>query len=410
MYHYHYALCGAFDRHNYGDILFPLLHAHFLRQQLGNDVDIGYYAVKAADLTSVGGVASESMETLYRRIRQLPQAQRVIFCGGDVLSADWVTMVGQHLSNDLLCQGLALGRRVLGFRRTNKWLRRLYQQSGKYPYVMDPAEGMAGIHYTGVGGSGFNPERNPGHLHEVGELLTYSDTLSMRDQPAVDQFRDIGITPTLVPDTALIMSDAYSAATLSRLTWQDEMEVCHGFAADNYIVFQAARTYLANRRQSVSRQLAILHANTGLSILLLPIGRATGHSDAQALEALYTELKRQGVPCALQNSPHVLHIMASLALSRGYIGTSLHGAISAYAFGHKVCGIATKRVKKLHSYLITWLQTEDGVSVADMNFLESFTRLIAPGIELAGKAGLAEQKAQVYAEMQRYLPEGFDAA
>lgn len=408
MSQHHYALCGAFDRHNYGDILFPLLHDHVIRERLGAHADVGYYAVKAADLTDVGGVAADSMQALYGRIAQAPERHQVIFCGGDILSADWVTMLGHHLPSDLMCRALAASRRVLGFQRANAWLRHVYRQPSDFPYVMDPGQQVAGIHYTGVGASGFNAAANAGHLRAVAALLEEADTLSVRDQAAVELFASVGVSARLVPDTALVMSDIYPSESLAQLAWRDRIDSRHGFDIDNYVVFQAARAYLVNEHDNVARQLADLHTRTGLSILLLPIGRATGHSDAQVLNALFSRLIEQGIPCAFQHSPHVLHIMASLAFSNGYIGTSLHGAISTYAFGHKVCGIATQRVKKLHAFLDTWLKPVDAVSVADTDFLQPFTQLVASGTTLAGTEALAAQKATVYADMRRYLPEAID--
>ncbi|WP_404298478.1 polysaccharide pyruvyl transferase family protein [Halomonas sp.] len=400
-----YALCGAFDRHNYGDILFPLLHGHVIRQNLGGQAEIRYYSVKEADLSEFGGVKADSMKSLYLRIHKEPERHHVIFCGGDVLSADWVTMLGHHLPSDFLCRTLAAGRRLLGSKLANHWLRLAFRQPSKFPYVMDPKEAVASIHYTGVGASGFNVSRDPQHCISVAALLEGADSLSVRDQTAVELLSTLDVPARLVPDTALIMSDIFPEEKLAELAWQDKLETCHGFDPDNYVVFQAARIHLEHEQGSVAQQLADLYASSNLSVLLLPIGRAVGHSDAQVLQTLFQELDKRGIPCALQQSPHVLHIMASLAFSSGYIGTSLHGAISAYAFGHKVCGIATRRVKKLQAFLETWMKPIDAVSVQGTRFLEPFIELISSGKSVTGAEELAKQKLMVYADMNRYLPE-----
>ncbi|XKH59409.1 polysaccharide pyruvyl transferase family protein [Halomonas sediminis] len=406
----HFALCGAFDRHNYGDILFPLIHRHVICGEYGEGADVSCYAVKQADLTNIGGVRAETMSTLIKRIRQAPAQHNVIFCGGDILSADWVTMLGHHLPSDLLCRGLAAGRRLLGFERANELLRKAYQQPARYPYVMDPKERPLSLHYTAVGASGFNIERNPQHLHDVAALLKGASEVSVRDREAQQRLQEAGVDARLVPDTALIMSDIYPLDELAKQPWQEDIDTQNGFKHDHYLVFQTAKSYVAGQHEQVAEQLADIAAATGYSILLLPIGRATGHSDAQILKKLFEMLKQRGIPCALQQSPHVLHIMASLAFSQAYIGTSLHGAITAYAFGRRVCGIATQRVKKLHAFIGTWLLPEEAVSVPDTHFIDAFNTLLEQPRNAEAAQQLAVHKGLIYDDIKRYLQKASYAA
>lgn len=410
MSHFHYALCGAFDRHNYGDILFPLIHSHLIRQAKGDEADIGYYAVKQADLTEIGGVSAQSMSALVHRIRKEPSRHQVIFCGGDILSADWVTMLGHHLPSDLLCRGLAAGRRVLGFQRTNELLRKVAGQPARYPYVMDPKERPAGLYYTAVGASGFNVERNPQHLADVAALLRGATEVSVRDKEAQQWLKNTDVDARLVPDTALVMSDIYSLEALDARPWQEQLATQNDFDAKRYIVFQSAKSYIAGQQSTVVKQLESIAKTTGYSVLLLPIGRATGHSDDQALAPLYDILGQRGIPCALQNSHHVLDIMASLANSSGYIGTSLHGAITAYSYGRPVCGIATQRVKKLHAFITTWLQAPHAISIPDITFQEAFIAQHNNQQSVEVTEQLAAHKALIYAEVNRYLQEESHAA
>ena len=59
-----YNIVGAFDRHNYGDILFPLIHSEFIRRH-SESAEINYYSLSESNLESIGGVRTKSIMMLH---------------------------------------------------------------------------------------------------------------------------------------------------------------------------------------------------------------------------------------------------------------------------------------------------------------------------------------------------------
>ncbi|MEN9384695.1 MAG: hypothetical protein RL323_1838, partial [Pseudomonadota bacterium] len=103
-----YHLVGAFDRHNYGDILFPLVHTENLAANGKSRDQIKYYAITAADLTKDGGYVTQSVRELLEA--PLTRDDVVVLCGGDILSADWMLMVA-HLHSPLFLKAARAARR-----------------------------------------------------------------------------------------------------------------------------------------------------------------------------------------------------------------------------------------------------------------------------------------------------------
>lgn len=82
---------------------------------------------------------------------------------------------------------------------------------------------------------------------------------------------------------------------------------------------------------------------------MCPIGTALGHEDDVALEVIYKQIDDKDV--VLVKSPTIWDIMSLIKNARLYVGTSLHGVITAMSFGIPFVGV---EVKKIRTYLETW--------------------------------------------------------
>src|SRR5690606_24873007 len=92
-----------------------------------------------------------------------------------------------------------------------------------------------------------------------------------------------------------------------------------------------------------------LFKEKGFEIICSPIGLAPGHNDNIILKKL----------CNADKSWHYLEpktiddTIYLISKSSLYIGTSLHGAITAFSYNKPFIGL-NKKVKKLDSYIQTW--------------------------------------------------------
>ena len=392
-------IVGAFDRHNYGDILFPLIHSAIIKSATNTPTEINFYAITSADLTSQGGVVTQSIKAL---IQNSPgEDDVVIMSGGDILCVDWPTMAG-HVCSPAIFFAIRAFRKIFGFRVANYLTKNALLQKNEFPYILSRVNLNSKVYYSCVGGSGFNSKKNQDHIGRVAAEIKQTDGISVRDLSVQQLLAKNGVEARLVPDSALVMSDIFPLEGLETREWKKNLRKTPGFSSTNYIVFQGAKSFISAKLEDISEQLFTISKTTGLSILLLPIGRATGHEDQVALERLYKLLGSMGIPSAIQDSAHVLDIMASIALSKSYIGTSLHGAITAYSFGHKVCGIATEKVKKLHNFVSTWMQEEDYHLANKTTFAEEFIYLIKDSYRIKNSEKLEKHKKAIYQELAIY--------
>lgn len=387
---------GAFDRHNYGDILFSLVHTKVLKDIEKSDAVIKYLSVRSTDeCLDYGGVKTERLE---ENIQNIQDDDKFIVLGGDVLCVDWVSMIGNNSSESVFLI-LRIFRKILGVNFANRALRFLYSRYNLYPYVLD---NLPNIYYTGVSGSRFS---SLSHLKKVVLSLSKANKISVRDTNTYDTLIKADLTNVeLSPDTALVMSDLFKKD--KELKIDDVIrnsEITDNFNIDNYIVFQIAKNYANGYYDQIIKNLEEYLKHSGKSILFVPVGYATGHSDHIALKKIYTSLKFKKYSIGYLKSKHVLSVMSSIAFSNGYVGTSLHGAITAYSFGIKVCALFPIKVPKLSSYLYTWLEEEDYETTEINELSNSLIKLYKDDYRINNVTKLLEQKDMVFNDIKKYL-------
>ena len=113
--------------------------------------------------------------------------------------------------------------------------------------------------------------------------------------------------------------------------------------------------------------------SNGFKVIGLAIGRCNGHDDIESLRNMKKRIPHMDVV----ESGTIGQSVEILASSTVYMGTSLHGAIIAHAYGNAVIGL-TERVPKLKSYISTWMSEyafnyQASSTVSDLtSFVERF--------------------------------------
>lgn len=392
-----YHLIGAFDRHNYGDILFPIVHSEFLMSKGVDTKHIHYHAISAADLRNVGGYLTTSVHDMLTSGLQTNDA--VILCGGDILSADWLLMVG-HLRSAGFMKLARVIRRILGVDMSNDLARAILGERHTYPYVVAPKDTSSHVYYTAVGGAGFQSNRQ---LERVCELLKGVDRLSVRDTQVQKLLVDKGLSPRLVPDTALIMSEFFKLEQLEDRNWSQILRIHGDFDWDRSFSFQGAKRLLESSLDELTEELILSNQLTGLSPVFVPIGRAPDHEDHVVLDELFQRLVARNVTCAYLDSEHVMDIMGALAKAQFYVGTSLHGAITTYAFGKKPCALFASKVTKLKDFLESWMTEGDYGLFDTASFSKSFSKIVDSGTEIKDLSKLRQHQNLVRQELLAYV-------
>lgn len=393
-----YYLVGAFDRHNYGDILFPAIHREYILKK-DPSANIHFVSVTTSDMEYCGGFKTQALKELLTQ--HLKTEDTLILCGGDILSADWMLMLA-HVSSEIFLMPFRVARRLFGIEFSNNLAKIVRGEKNHYPYVISPQDTQASIFYTSVGGAGFS-DKNAKHLRKVISLLRGAKFVSVRDTKIQSQLAREGMKVSCTPDTALIMSDFFSKERLNTTNWMSTVTTHHDFSFEKYYSFQGAKRLIDAHIDLLAAEIEKVYRDTGFSPLMVPIGRAPDHEDHIPLQKLIDKLNERGIPCAIQESEHILSIMASLANATSYVGTSLHGAITTYSYGAVPCALMSENVKKLKDFLQTWLDEEDFRLFDKPLFATSLIEILKKGGKISNVARLEQNKIFVNHVLDEYV-------
>jgi len=342
----HVLLIGAFDRFNFGDLLFPTVIRRTLTD-LGVKAEYSTLSLVDADLSSRGGVATGALSALAER--PPPPETRAIVAGGEVLAARWLDA---HLGLTSPARALALKvlARSMGSNSVDRISRHVLGAARAMPWVLTPEDigPDARVAYAAVGGSGL--DRLPESLRaDVRRRLGQAAHLSVRDHQTASTLRGWGVAHAEAPDSAALVARLFPRRDALR---RCSPEVSAAAARlTPYILVQAGRYPTWGETRPLAQALRRLHESTGLGLLFVPLGQASGHDDRRALTCVARRLT--DVPLALLERPDVVDIFACIAAARLVVGTSLHANLVALTYAVPRVGFG-RRVAKLDAFLRTW--------------------------------------------------------
>jgi hypothetical protein len=338
------AIIGAFDRYNYGDLLFPiLLEKEF--ETYRDQFDLEYYALLKSDLSNYGAKITKDFGDLFSE--ELPEGSIVVIAGGDVIGAEWITM-HQYLQDGLDVLFLRFMRKYARlYKQIDRNLAKRYQSRSDMPWILSKKmfKNNVKVIFNSVGGSNLKVLRSY-YQNYLKENLSDVDYLSVREEDTKSGLKNIGIENEIFvsPDSAVIMSEYFPKEFL-----RDQVRKEIKNLDENYICFQIKKEYGLKNIETLVDQLDKIYDHYGFRVLLLPIGTAYGHEDHIALKAIKERIKN----AEMFDDLTIFEVMYLIANSKGYIGTSLHGAITSISFEVPYLGLV-EDISKLKSFLEKW--------------------------------------------------------
>ncbi|WVM88263.1 polysaccharide pyruvyl transferase family protein [Halopseudomonas pachastrellae] len=341
-------ILGPTDRYNYGDLLFPLIIKKHLAK---TGIEVENYALVDSDLSSYNALKTQNITTFYNN---LSDNDNIVIAGGESLCATWGDLYSylnssfSRIASPRISR--ALDRRIP---ITNCGARKLARGKTEYPFSFctDELGVEANISLNAVGGSALSTWSDA-RKAELARKLSKHEIVSVRDMVTYRELEKTNILHNLSlhPDTAILMKELLG----------DEMQkfACSHkntqIIGEEYIFFQVG----AEKAESLSvihSELSKILASTSLDLVLCPIGHAYGHEDFKPLGILFDSLTKTypGRVIFFREMKSVFEVMHLISKSRCYIGTSLHGAITALSFGVPYATFNLK-IKKLTSFLQTW--------------------------------------------------------
>jgi len=388
------AVVGAFDRFNLGDLLFPHM-VRFAFERLGVDAEYRCYSIRGADLRHRGGVETRPLGAL--REEDLPRGSLVVVAGGELLTARWSDAYA-GLAGPRRTLAAKLAAKAVGVGAVDRVCRLLLGGDRPLPWVLDAGDlGQdAPVVYNGVGGVGLGGL--PGPLRDAARArLARAAFLGVRDPETRDDLKgwNLGLDIRLTPDSAVLVSEVFPKEGLLGQA-SETTRAALGRFRTGYVVFQTGRYPAWGRVGALADQIREIHRETGLGVVLLPLGQAAGHEDRAPLRRIARLLG--DLPVELLDRPDVDDILAAIAGAQLFVGSSLHGNLTALVYGVPHVGFG-ERVRKLDLMLRTWDPTSPEGAAGVGSIAERGLRAIA-----ADHTGLAEK----IAELQRVAMASFD--
>lgn len=324
------ATVGAYDRFNYGDLLFPLV-LDSAASKLGL-APLSHFSVRAADMSDAAGFWCGSIGS-----QEFASMRGIVVGGGEVLGARWGEALISQMKSPWDLGALAINK-VAG-RALDGFAMRRAGGRARSPFLPQ-IDRRQRLSTNAIGASSL--DRLPAEYRQsVVSTLQRASYVSVRDEVGLERLREVGIGATLAPDSVAVLADLRPP----RLKQSES------------IVVQCSRSWL--RRDGRSLVAFVREAARRFErVELLPIGLAGGHGDLEAMRAVERRVGLESVSVTSVSS--IWDIADTISSSRVFVGTSLHGHISAMAYG--VPSIALAGISKLEAYVNTWAQGDLPIS------------------------------------------------
>ena len=332
---------SASDRINYGDLLFPILFEKFAETE-NFHIKFYNYGVVKSNLSHYGALPTQSYLKLLKNVKS--KGGKLVVGGGEVFFANWRVLYS--FINPMyvkLCSNNYFKRMDDTINLPKYILSRNKVNVPFCPSKEELSNTSVKIYFSSVGGE-FNDSKESDLNKKLFISLKTSALLSVRDKRTLLSMRLMGLDAKLIPDSAIIMSDVFKKESLF-----GKISLIN-FKVKDYIFLQLGRFKGPENLKQFVEDLKKLSNSLNLKVVLCPIGKALKHED----DILLKKVKEMESDFHYINPKNIYDVMFLIANASLYLGTSLHGVITAQSFNVPFVGLNT-RLKKVESYIQTWV-------------------------------------------------------
>ncbi len=336
-----FVLFGAFDRHNFGDLLFP----HIVGKLLP-DLPVEFAGLADRDLRPWGGHLVKSLASI-----RLDEDTTLIHCGGELLTCTaYQAAVMLQLPEQA---GQAIAQYDAEPAAARKWAEQVLHTRRHIPYVVRTEK--AKLVFNAVGGVDW-ALLETAQQEEAVEALKQADWISVRDHVTQNHLQAAGITASLCPDPAVMVKEYFDDVIQRHVRQGEVADVIRHFP-DGYFACQFSAEFCDDETlDQLAEGLRNACAETGLSVVLFRAGAAPWHDQLEPYERLSARMA--GGAAHVFKSLHLWDICALIASSRAFCGSSLHGTIVAMSHALPYVNLTPPqqacRPGKVAAYLGTW--------------------------------------------------------
>ncbi len=340
-------LFGAFDRHNFGDLLLARVAARLLSGR-----ELHFAGLAERDLRQWDGHRVRALPELVADLA--PRRPDLLHVGGEILDCSaWQAAVMLQPPEQAQSVIAYLERRPV---EREEWLRRVVGEA-RAPYVESPARqpGLARTAFASVGGVGL--AHSPAALRrEVLASLQAASFVSVRERITQSTLAAAGIAAALLPDPAVLVAELFGAEIRQQAETGEVAALLAVFPA-GYLALQLGPEFADDAcLDALAAQLSAVLVASGLGLALFRAGLAPWHDDPGTLARLAARLPESRL--RILQSTRLWDICALIAGSRGCVASSLHARIVATACALPRLSLAppggSGQARKLAAYLETW--------------------------------------------------------
>ena len=321
---------GTFDVENYGDLLYPIVFRHLVKTH------VQHYSPLPGVGPNEAGFATESIRSLFRNGHAAPRT--LVIGGGDILRTDW-DLVARHygrssrLSRKHLRRAIGTGA-ALGYtlsKSTNFFAKRFRERWLDYPaagpFLIHPRAlpEQPTVAYVSCG----VPHEFPAdQADEVRDTLEHARFVALRDEQSAEKLVAAGIDCELrvAPDLVVTLSDQFDRSELS--IQGRKILSRFGVREDLPLLCFQSQPYPGFLEGDILHELRRYKERRNVEVVALPLGYC--HGDHEFLQSL---AKQSNGIVKYADVYSIFDMLAIIAASDVFVGTSLHGNITAFSFG-----------------------------------------------------------------------------
>lgn len=364
-------LLSAADRFNYGDLLFSLILTKEL--DAAGNYNILNYATTDSDLTNLGAIKTSKYTSLYG---VTPGNNWLLIAGGEVMGANWSRLMSFIYKPFFwIYEKAEIFNQLNALEKATKYYLGVNSNLAFVPNE-EIIKNNFNIIYNSVGGIFFEKNNYKNDLKNLENNIKYFST---RDAISHESISRTGIKDVkLTPDSAILMSKHYPREKLLQMTSSAISNI-----PENYITLQLGYKKSIGNFDEIAQQMEMLSNELELPIILCPIGNCPGHDDSLALEIIAQKVKN-AILIKPKNLWDIMHVISN---SKIFVGTSLHGVITAMSYSIPYLGI-NKEIHKLDAYLKTW-------GIQEFNTCIDFIQIAEQGIKVATANSIKLEESRV---------------
>lgn len=312
-------LYGAFDRHNYGDLLFPLIMERVINE-LHPKKKVLIAGLINSDLSKYGVKKTIAIK---KALEISKHDATLILAGGDVVACDWQSAYGYLLPKSLF----SLYERIACYyfpKSTQYLTTRLMGLTSDLPFNLsrnDVGKSRKVI-YNSVGATGVSNVTKEQKIFALGELMNETNFVSVRDLFSQAQLERIGcISSHLAPDSATVMSSYISIDELEKKSSNSTKNIIETYMS-GYIVFQISQGHVKGKEKTFAKALTDTSQAFNLPIVFIAIGNAAGHNDAAGVHKV-ASLLTKGTTYSTYLDGNIFDLMNIIRNASCYCGSSI---------------------------------------------------------------------------------------